>query len=72
MDVIVQGAELMVQRLEKEDSFALPISHDDSDSDDGETSYVERVEYMYHDAPYYEPYYDPFYVSPIWLGLWLL
>ena len=71
-DVIVQGAELMVQLLEKEDSFAPPISHDDSDSGDGETSYVDRVEYVYHDAPYYEPYYDPFYVSPIWLGIWLL
>ena len=73
-DVTVQGAELMVQLLEKEDSFAPPISHSDSASNghDAEPSYVERVEYGRHPAPYYEPYRNAFYISPVLLALWLL
>jgi hypothetical protein len=71
-DVIIQGAELMIQLLEKEDSIAQSISHDDSDGGNGEPHYVERVEYVHHPAPYYEPYYDPFYISPVWVALWLL
>ncbi len=73
-DVIVQGAELMVRLLKKEESFAPPISHGDSDSngDIAEASYVERVKYDHRPASYYERYYDPFYVSPVWVALWIL
>lgn len=67
-DVIVQGTELMIGLLEKEDAIAAEIPHD-SDPDDGvdDSSYVEGVEHDDHPASYYQPYRDPFYVSPVWL-----
>lgn len=72
-DVIVQGTELMIGLLEKEDAIAAVIPHDtDPDDDMDDSSYVEGVEYDYHPPAYYQPYRDPFYVSPVWLAIWLL
>ena len=72
-DIISQGAKIMVELHKKEASFAnKEIEHDNSNNDNDEEEYVEKVVMEEYPYGYYEPYYDPFYISPLWLAIWLI
>ncbi len=72
-DIISQGARIMVELHKKEASFAnKEIEHDNSNNDNDEEEYVEKVVMEEYPYTYYEPYYDPFYISPLWLAVWLI
>ncbi len=62
LDMIGQGAEIMMKLLQKEtEEKALSAQQDNNNSSGG--TVIEE----YETVSYYEPYYDPYYVSPIWL-----
>ncbi len=77
-DVLAQGAKLLTELLDEEDSRSgggsegggLAPAAPDEDHED-EEEYVDHVYVEHHPAGYYEPYYDPFYVSPLWLAVFL-
>lgn len=72
-DIISQGSEVMMALHKKEASFVSEkITHLDSENENNNEEYVERVAIDEHHYSYYEPYYDPYYISPLWLGLWLI
>ena len=69
-DIIRQGAELMVELLKQEESFAEPIDHRDDlpGSYNDDDYYVEEIIIEERPIGYYYDYYDPFYLSPFWIG----
>ena len=77
-DVLVQGARLLTELLEEEDSRSgggstgggLAASGTEQNRDRDE-EYVDPVWVEDYPARYYEPYYNPFYVSPLWLAVFL-
>ena len=72
-DIIIQGAEVMIELHRREATLAPKYLDDynDEPSENGEVT-VERVIIEEYPVDYYHPYLDPFYVSPLWLGIWLL
>ncbi len=72
-DVIVQGAELIIELHQREADLTKTIQHYDNDdadnSDKTPQQYVEQVEFEHYPVDYYYSYRDPFYISPLWLLL---
>lgn len=58
LDMIGQGAELMIKLMEEEKQQ----QQNNDNYDQGTETVVEE-----ETVEYYQPYYDPYYVSPIWL-----
>lgn len=58
LDMIGQGAELMIKLMEEEKQQ----EQNNGNYEQGTSTIVEE-----ETVEYYQPYYDPYYVSPIWL-----
>jgi hypothetical protein len=58
LDIIGQGAELMIKLMEQEKQ----LEQNSNNYGQGTETVVEE-----ETVEYYQPYYDPYYVSPIWL-----
>jgi DNA-binding PadR family transcriptional regulator len=58
LDMIGQGAELMIKLMEEEKQQ----EQNNNNYEQGTNTIVEE-----ETVEYYQPYYDPYYVSPIWL-----
>ena len=73
-DIIVQGAELMLELHKHEAKLAPKFLRDyEENGSNGEVEPgIERVVIEDHAVSYYDPYLDPFYVSPFWLAVWLI
>ena len=74
-DIIIQGAELMIELHKKEADLA-PKYLDNYDrepslNNNGNGS-MEKVTIEDYPVSHYNAYRDPLYVSPFWLGLWFL
>jgi hypothetical protein len=58
LDMIGQGAELMIKLMEEEKQQ----EQNNGNYEQGASTIIEE-----ETVEYYQPYYDPYYVSPIWL-----
>jgi hypothetical protein len=59
VDMIGQGADLMIKLLQQE--------KDNDQNNNNQDNYTTEEVVEEETVSYYEPYYDPYYVSPIWL-----
>ena len=76
-DIVIQGAEIMLELHKKEADLAPKYlnQYEDEDEDESESTngeVVEKVVIEEHSTEYYGGYMDPFYISPIWLAVWLI
>ena len=73
-DIIVQGAELILQLHHEEVKLAPKYLHDyEENQTNGEVrSEIDKVAIENHAVSYYNPYLDPGYVSPCFGSRWLI
>ena len=72
-DIIIQGAEIIIELHEKEAGLAPKTFNDyNSEPRSGNGEVVEQIVIEEHPVSYYGAYRDPYYVSPLWLALWII